>query len=97
QILKDATSFFSRPSPNLSATVIPAMDHIEDVLKKFSRKTEYDIAIRSAVDLARSTLNRYYSLTDSSEVYRISMILHPRHKLVYFRNLNWPSDWIKLA
>lgn len=70
--MKDATAFFSRPSPSL-ATVIPAMDHIEDVLKKFSRNMEYDIAIRSAVDLARSTLNRYYSLTDSSEVYRISM------------------------
>ena len=25
------------------------------------------------------------------------LVLHPRHKLVYFWNLNWPSDWIKLA
>lgn len=27
----------------------------------------------------------------------LPLVLHPRHKLVYFRNLNWPSDWIKLA
>jgi hypothetical protein len=64
--------FFSRRTPNL-ATVIPAMDHIDDVLDGFSRNTDYNMAIRSAVDLAKRTLNRYYSLTDASEVYRIAM------------------------
>jgi hypothetical protein len=49
------------------------MDHIDDVLENFTRDTKYHIAIRSAVDLARQTLNRYYSLTDASEVYRIAM------------------------
>ncbi len=24
-------------------------------------------------------------------------MLHPRHKLSYFRKLNWSSDWIALA
>jgi hypothetical protein len=64
--------FFSRRTPNL-ATVIPAMDHIDDVLQGFTRNTNYNTAIRSAVDLARQMLNRYYSLTDASEVYRIAM------------------------
>ncbi|KAF8657111.1 hypothetical protein AX14_007931, partial [Amanita brunnescens Koide BX004] len=96
KILKDGTAFFSRKTPSL-ATVIPAMDHIEDTFRKFSNNKEYDPAIRSAVDLAQRTLNRYYSLTDASEVYRIAMILHPRHKLAYFQKSTWLSDWVDLA
>lgn len=55
------------------ATVIPVMDHMDNMLDEFSRNTDYSLAIRSAIDLAKRTLNRYYSLTDASEVYRIAM------------------------
>ena len=27
----------------------------------------------------------------------LPLVLHPCHKLVYFWNLKWSSDWIKLA
>ncbi|KAF8550527.1 hypothetical protein OG21DRAFT_397915 [Imleria badia] len=47
--------------------------------------------------LQKKTLNRYYELTDSSDVYRIAMVLHPRHKLQYFRQANWEQDWINTA
>ncbi|KIK74065.1 hypothetical protein PAXRUDRAFT_81757, partial [Paxillus rubicundulus Ve08.2h10] len=40
------------------------------------------------------TLNKYYQLTDSSEVYRIAMVLHLQHKLSYFKNTNWEESWI---
>jgi len=66
------------------------------------------------MELATVLLNRYYSLTDLSEVYRIVMgklmslyiyqwltllhtVLHPRHELVYFKNVGWQTDWIKMA
>ena len=105
--------YFSRATPNL-ATVIPAMDHIDQQLTAFSRDKKYTISIRTAVTVAKKTLNRYYSLTDSSEVYRIMMgklvslyiyqwltslhtVLHPRHKLAYFKNVGWQTDWIEMA
>ncbi|KAG2739686.1 hypothetical protein P692DRAFT_201669890, partial [Suillus brevipes Sb2] len=74
-VLKDATLFFSRSTPNL-ATVIPAMDLIDQ-------------------QIAKKTLDRYYQLTDKSEVYRIAMVLHPRHKLSYFKSAGWEDAWIK--
>ena len=49
------------------------MDHIENVLTTLENDRKYDVAIRNAISIARRTLNRYYSLTDSSEVYRICM------------------------
>lgn len=57
QILKDATLFFSRATPNL-ATVIPAMDHIDteftNAIKPTSSKNP---AIRAAIGLGKKTLN----------------------------------------
>lgn len=72
QILKDATLYFSRGTPNL-ATVIPAMDEIDKRFGNIGRDALFDKAIRLATRLAKGTLNKYYSLTDSSEAYRIAM------------------------
>ncbi|KAG2085773.1 uncharacterized protein F5147DRAFT_588812 [Suillus discolor] len=97
KILKDATLYFSRGTPNLTM-VIPAMDHIDNVFTNCTIKNEnLDPAIRSALGLAKRTLNHYYSCTDSSVVYRIAMVLHPRHKLSYFKAAGWQDDWIHTA
>lgn len=72
QILKDGTEFFSRGTPNL-ATVIPAMDHIDKGFTSAIQNTKTHPAIRSALSFAKKTLNKYYSATDSSDVYRIAM------------------------
>ena len=54
--------------------VIPAMDYIDEVfMTGMLNQQHFDPAIRSAVRLAKNTLNKYYLLTDSSKVYRIAM------------------------
>jgi hypothetical protein len=54
--------------------VIPAMDYIDEVFTTGMLAEEaFDPAIRAAVGLAKKTLNKYYSLTDSSRVYRVAM------------------------
>jgi hypothetical protein len=72
QIFKDATLFFSRSTPNL-ATVIPAMDHIDAHLASASQNRKYSPAIRASLALGKAHLNKYYDMTDQSEVYRIAM------------------------
>ncbi|KAG2756746.1 hypothetical protein P692DRAFT_20714747, partial [Suillus brevipes Sb2] len=72
KILKDATLFFSRSTPNL-ATVIPAMDLIDEKLTTYSQNHRFLPSIHAAVGLGKRTLNRYYQLMDTSEVYRIAM------------------------
>jgi len=97
KIFKHATLFFSRSTPNLS-TVIPAMDHIDAQLATAtSRRSTYSILIRAALAIGKRTLNRYYNKTNHSEVYRIAMVLHPRHKLQYFKNAGWDEAWIETA
>ncbi|KAF8837800.1 hypothetical protein BDN67DRAFT_874335, partial [Paxillus ammoniavirescens] len=93
----DTTLYFSHGTPNL-AMVIPAMDHIDSVLTDGILNSKVlNPAIRAALHLAKRTLNRYYSLTDTSETYRITMILHPHHKLEYFKVAGWEKEWIQTA
>jgi hypothetical protein len=73
QILKDATSYFSRSTPNL-AMVIPAMDFIDETFATgMLKQKKLSPAIRAAISMAKQTLNQYYSLTDFSDLYRITM------------------------
>jgi len=60
--------FFSCGTPNL------AMDHIDTVFTNgiINTKTLHP-ALRAALRIAKITLNRYYSLIDESETYRIAM------------------------
>lgn len=64
--------FFSKGTPNL-ALVIPAMDKIDETLSNWLLDATLSPPVRAAVAIAKKTLNRYYSLTDQSEVYRIAM------------------------
>jgi hypothetical protein len=49
------------------------MDLIDERLTTDSISANYEPSIRAALGLAKKTLNRYYNLTDASEVYRIAM------------------------
>ena len=58
---------------NLSM-VIPAMDYIDMAFTTgLLKKERLDPTIRAALGLAKCTLNRYYSLADSSNLYQIAM------------------------
>ncbi|TFK78513.1 hypothetical protein K466DRAFT_613823 [Polyporus arcularius HHB13444] len=73
QVFKDATLFFSRSTPNL-AKVIPAIDHIDQVLTTAEvTPDKYNSTIQIACGLGKKTLNKYYLLTDASINYRIAM------------------------
>jgi hypothetical protein len=49
------------------------MDEIDQRFNDILKKSTIDSSIKLAVRLALATLNRYYSLTDASEAYRIAM------------------------
>ncbi|KAG1889611.1 uncharacterized protein F5891DRAFT_906011, partial [Suillus fuscotomentosus] len=87
----------SRGPPTL-AMVIPAMDHIYSVFTAgIINHQTLNPSIHTALKLAKQTLNRYYSLTDKSETYQIAMVLHPRHKLQYFKAAGWEDEWVTTA
>ncbi|KIJ90205.1 hypothetical protein K443DRAFT_37414, partial [Laccaria amethystina LaAM-08-1] len=95
-IFKQATLFFSAQTPNLSK-VIPAMDYIDKHLASGAVNAKYLPSIRASMLLGKQLLNKYYNMTDHSEVYRIAMVLDPKRKLDYFRSAGWEEEWIETA
>jgi hypothetical protein len=64
------------------------MDHIDETLASQSIDPDYEPSIRAGLSLAKITLNRYYSATDNSEVYRIAMGEHLLCKYGFIFNTN---------
>ncbi|KAF8148657.1 hypothetical protein B0H34DRAFT_785604 [Crassisporium funariophilum] len=79
------------------STVIPAMDHIDAHLATAAQAMDLPVSIRAALAIGKKTLNRYYNKTDHLQVYIIAMVLHPRHKLQYFKTAQWEDNWIETA
>ncbi|KAJ3748255.1 hypothetical protein EV360DRAFT_56950, partial [Lentinula raphanica] len=73
QILYDATLYFSANGTSIAA-VIPAMDIIDEAFASGMLDNEtLSEPIRHALTIGKRTLNKYYSLTDDSALYRIAM------------------------
>ncbi|KAJ3826914.1 hypothetical protein F5880DRAFT_1475460, partial [Lentinula raphanica] len=71
--LTEATLFFSADGANISS-IIPAMDAIDEALASGILDNEtLSQPIRHALAIGKKTLNKYYSLTDDSDLYRIAM------------------------
>ncbi|KAJ3765114.1 hypothetical protein FB446DRAFT_627431, partial [Lentinula raphanica] len=94
KVLKEATSFFSTASQSVSS-VIPAMDTIDETFASgIVDEITISAPVRHALSVGKRTLNKYYQLTDDSYIYWMAIVLHPRLKLEYFENAEWPQSWI---
>lgn len=49
------------------------MDRMDEVLATSAFDSQYSISIQASLAMGKKTLNRYYSKTDYSEIYRIAM------------------------
>ena len=90
------------------------MDHIDRHLATATTNDSYKSSIKAALIIGKKLLNKYYSYTDHSEMYRIAMgawavlwasdslltvalVLHPSHKLEYFKQADWDDEWREAA
>ncbi|KAF5335255.1 hypothetical protein D9758_017390 [Tetrapyrgos nigripes] len=78
-ILKDATLYFSRSTPDLT-TVIPSMDYINSEFEKIIVNVNFDPAIRAAVSLAKS--EQKYS---AASMRNLKLIVREEFELSYKR------------
>jgi hypothetical protein len=64
--------FFSQGKPNIDSVIL-AMDYLDQQLTTSSLDARYSKSIKASIALGKKTLNRYYDMTDQSEIYRIAM------------------------
>ncbi|GJE85026.1 hAT transposon family protein [Phanerochaete sordida] len=92
-----ATDRVSRSNIPLVHEVIPVIDIITGKLLEAMTNDELPAQVRYGAALGYRLLNKYYSATDESIMYRCAMLLHPKYKVDYFRNQKWKADWITAA
>jgi hypothetical protein len=70
------------------------MDLIDEQLTKFSHDHTLSPTICAGIAIAKQTLNRYYELTDSSDVYHIAMVESTNYEGLGYETviLNPPSS-----
>ena len=73
---KEATLFFSQDAVATIAHVIPTMDRIDTMLSSSSTEP-LSPSVKHALSFARKIMDKYYSKTDLSNVYRIAMGMLP--------------------
>ncbi|GBE90224.1 hypothetical protein SCP_1900730 [Sparassis crispa] len=91
RIFNNATLYFSRSMPSLPM-IIPAMNIINEHLTDHSLDEQYLPCIRITIGLTKKTLNCYYNEMNQLNVYRITIVLYPSHKLAYFKNAGWKQE-----
>ncbi|KAI9463009.1 hypothetical protein F5148DRAFT_982533 [Russula earlei] len=96
QVLKNVTLFFSQDDIVTITNVVPTMDQLDAMLSS-SATTPLVPVVKHALTFACQLMDKYYSKTDLSNVYCISMVLHPQLKLKYFQQHAWEKDWIQTA
>ncbi|KAH9468971.1 hypothetical protein Pst134EA_033377 [Puccinia striiformis f. sp. tritici] len=79
------------------ASVVVFIDQITEHLSTIIREPKYPPALRNACRIGLKLTNKYYSLTDSSPLYRIAILLHPSFKDEYFKLAAWEPEWIAEA
>ena len=73
---KEVTLFFSQDAIAMIAHVIPTMDWINMMLSSSSTKPLLP-SIKHTLSFAQKIMDKYYSKTDLSNVYRIAMGMLP--------------------
>ncbi|THU83889.1 hypothetical protein K435DRAFT_688673, partial [Dendrothele bispora CBS 962.96] len=86
------TKHFSKSNSTLIADIPPIMDALTKKIFNIINDPITKPIIKAAAAKAYTILNKYYGKTDSSIMYRICMMLHPKYKLTYFEKEDWPSE-----
>ncbi|KNF00496.1 hypothetical protein PSTG_06187 [Puccinia striiformis f. sp. tritici PST-78] len=79
------------------SNVVLFIDQITEHLSTIISNPVYPAALRNACRLGLKKTNKYYSLTDTSPLYRIAILLHPSLRDKYFKLAKWEPEWIAEA
>lgn len=88
-IFEDGTLLFSQSSVPLIHEAVPLLRSIQVSLAAVRDATDLPNVIRVAAQASLLVCNKYFSLSDDCEVYRIAIAMCPDKKLQWFRDQGW--------
>ncbi|KAK0430765.1 hypothetical protein EV421DRAFT_1912525 [Armillaria borealis] len=91
------TDRISQSGAPLLHEVIPMMDILTWELEKAVKNMMLLPCVHAGVSWGLAIIDKYYSKTDESIMWKMAMILHPHYKLDYFHSQKWLTEWVKTA
>ncbi|OAV94163.1 hypothetical protein PTTG_27105 [Puccinia triticina 1-1 BBBD Race 1] len=96
-IFHDLTLQVSNAGSARLSNIVIYIDQITKHLLTIISDQKYPPALRNACRHGLKITNKYYSLTDTSPLYRIAILMHPSFKDEYFKLAKWEPEWIAKA
>ncbi|KDQ19699.1 hypothetical protein BOTBODRAFT_102517, partial [Botryobasidium botryosum FD-172 SS1] len=90
----DATKNISESNKCLVSEVIPLIDNLHAWLVEVADADTLHKTVRHAMQRGIAAMDKYYLLTDESNVARFALLLHPMYKTDYMKAQAWPAKWI---
>ncbi|KAF8596022.1 hypothetical protein BDV93DRAFT_455649, partial [Ceratobasidium sp. AG-I] len=90
----EATEAMSKAGIPLLAEVMVQYDTLNELYGRIANNKTVALYLRHTADRTQVVLNKYYSKTDDSVLYRLALLLHPLICVHYLRTAQWHPDWI---
>ncbi|KAH8930553.1 hypothetical protein BT69DRAFT_1189690, partial [Atractiella rhizophila] len=95
-IKKATLKFSAKGSTALLVDYIPELDKLDFKLRKTKIDRTLAPVLRFGAWKGLEVLNRYYGKVCRDSRHKVAMaVLHPFHKLEYFRQQEWLVVWVK--
>ncbi|KAJ3817739.1 hypothetical protein F5880DRAFT_1466505, partial [Lentinula raphanica] len=92
-----ATTRISSSKYPMLHEVIPIIDVLNKKLEAAVANTALPLVVRRGVQRAIMVLDKYYSRTDESIMWKTAMLFHPKYRRNYFEHAGWEYNWINTA
>ncbi|KAI0045690.1 hypothetical protein FA95DRAFT_1543462 [Auriscalpium vulgare] len=89
------TLLFSKTETPLITEAVPMLQDLEKSLKQVREAEDVKPIVRVAAHASILLAQKYHSLTNECEVYRISIVMCPNKKLQWFRDENWSEEAVE--
>ncbi|KAF8606683.1 hypothetical protein BDV93DRAFT_506193 [Ceratobasidium sp. AG-I] len=94
QPLQIVTKILSHAGVLMLADVIVHYDALDAEYAEMCNNDALPLYHHHAANQGRLLLNKYYQVSDKSEMYRLAILMHPSMRKMYLTHSGWEPDWI---
>ncbi|KAG9096187.1 hypothetical protein FRC06_008947, partial [Ceratobasidium sp. 370] len=91
------TEVASRAEIPMLADIIVHYDSLDYTYGKICSDTSLPLYVQHAANRGHKVLNKYYTKTNTSHLYRLSILLHPGLQAHYLCLAKWEEEWSEAA
>ncbi|KAH7332951.1 hypothetical protein B0J17DRAFT_631943 [Rhizoctonia solani] len=94
-LLTILTKIMSKANVPMLANVLVHYNSLNQKYCKLAEDTNILLWAQQAANHVQLKLNKYYTISDTSDLYRLVVLLNPSNHQAYLQKLEWKREWIE--